>query len=97
VRRVVSGLVLLAVVVLGGATVSAVAGQGPPAISHRAPTPVASVAVVAQPGDTLWSIAREIQPEGDVRPLVDVLAAERGGRPLEPGDVVAWPPLPDGR
>jgi hypothetical protein len=97
IRRIVSGLVLLAVVVLGVAAVSTASGDGPPTVDDRAPSPVASVAVVARPGDTLWSIARQIQPEGDVRPLVDVLAAQRQGRPLAPGDVVAWPPLPQGR
>ena len=55
------------------------------------------MAYVARPGDTLWTIAREIQPQGDVRPLVDALAAQLHGTPLEPGDVVAWPPLPSGR
>ena len=33
------------------------------------------VVVVGAPGDTYWSIARRLQPTGDVRPLVDRLAA----------------------
>ncbi len=40
---------------------------------------------VVQPGDTLWAIARRIQPEGDVRALVDELASELGGAIIQPG------------
>jgi len=76
---------------------AAVGGDGAPTARDGRSAPVASVAYVARPGDTLWSIAREIQPQGDVRPLVDELTALRHGVPLEPGDVVAWPPLPSGR
>ena len=46
---------------------------------------------VVQPGDTLWAIARELQPIGDVRPLVARLAAARNGRPLEVGQGVSLP------
>lgn len=41
-----------------------------------------------QPGDTLWSIARRVQPEGDVRPLVDRLISSRAGRPLQVGEEI---------
>jgi hypothetical protein len=95
-RRVVGGASLLVVVVMGVAALSAASGDGPPTDASDRPAPVASVAYVVRAGDTLWSIAREIQPQGDVRPLVDVLSAQRGGAPLLPGDVVAWPPLPTG-
>jgi hypothetical protein len=40
---------------------------------------------VVQPGDTLWSIARRLQPEGDVRPLVDALADRNGGAGVQAG------------
>ena len=48
--------------------------------------PVAADVVVVQSGDTLWSIARRLQPTGDVRPLVDRLAAAHGHGPLQPGE-----------
>jgi hypothetical protein len=96
-RRIAAGALLLIGVVLGVAALSAASGDTPPDDVHDGPRPVASVAYVVRAGDTLWSIAREIQPQGDVRPLVDVLSAQRDGAPLEPGDVVAWPPLPKGR
>jgi hypothetical protein len=41
--------------------------------------------VVVQPGDTLWAIARRIQPTGDVRPLVDELAHRAGGAAVVSG------------
>lgn len=44
-----------------------------------------------QPGDTLWSIARRVQSEGDLRPLVDRLTATRGGRPLQIGEELNVP------
>ena len=53
--------------------------------------------VVVQPGDTLWSIARAVrspaaaQRGDDVRPLVDALAAQRHGRPLEVGETIVLP------
>ncbi|HVM09218.1 MAG TPA: LysM domain-containing protein [Acidimicrobiales bacterium] len=53
--------------------------------------PVAKATYVVRSGDTLWTIARRIQPQGDVRPLVDALAAERDGRPLQPGERIAVP------
>ena len=97
--------VLLAVV--GGALAASaglgVLGGGPltaaEAPSSGAATPVVEIDVapvaqrthVVRPGDTLWSIARALQPSGDVRPLVDALAAQRDGRPLQPGERIALP------
>ena len=49
--------------------------QGPPAAASH----------VVQPGDTLWTLARRLQPEGDVRPLVARLRAATGGGALAPG------------
>lgn len=56
----------------------------------RGASPVgAGAVVIAQPGDTLWSLAREAQPKGDVRPLVAQLARAHGGSALRAGDRVA--------
>jgi hypothetical protein len=46
---------------------------------------------IVHPGDTLWSIAQAIEPHGDVRPLVDRLAAEVHGSDLYPGQTIAIP------
>ena len=53
--------------------------------------PVSRATYVVRAGDTLWTIARRIQPDGDVRPLVDALASARDGRPLQPGERVVVP------
>ena len=45
-----------------------------------------AVTVVVQDGDTLWTIARRIQPSGDVRALVDRLAAVNGSTVVHVGD-----------
>jgi Tfp pilus assembly protein FimV len=46
--------------------------------------PARSVYVV-QPGDTLWSIAHDLDPSGDTRAMVDRLVSLNGGAALEPG------------
>jgi nucleoid-associated protein YgaU len=51
----------------------------------------AVVTVTAQPGDTLWSIARSWQPNGDVRPLVRQLIQLNGSAAIRAGDAVYLP------
>ena len=46
---------------------------------------------VVQPGDTLWTIARALQPVGDPAALVRALAKANGGSTLDVGDVLAIP------
>lgn len=89
---VLAGLVLLAVgLVLG------VPGRGPLAAPGPVPpgqvVAVSAVGYVVQPGDTLWSIARALQPSGDVRPLVAQLVAGRRGVPLRAGEHLVLPGL----
>jgi hypothetical protein len=47
---------------------------------------------VVQPGDTFWTIARRLDPKGDVRPLVDRLVSAHGGSALYVGERIALPP-----
>ena len=49
----------------------------------------ATATYVVHPGDTYWSIARHLQPSGDVRGLVDQLSSEHAGAPLQPGEQLA--------
>jgi hypothetical protein len=70
---------------LGGGPLTA-SGAGSPAAVHLPMQPVARATYVVAPGDTLWSIAHHLVPEGDVRPVVDALAAHRDGRPLQVGE-----------
>jgi Tfp pilus assembly protein FimV len=82
----VSAALLLAAIAFGG---------GPLTASEPAPARLASTtgggAYLVQPGDTLWALARRIQPTGDVRPLVERLSAARHGAPLQAGERITLP------
>ncbi|HUR48879.1 MAG TPA: LysM domain-containing protein [Acidimicrobiales bacterium] len=70
--------------------------EGGPLTTPR-PAAVSSGPVVSrtvEPGDTLWSIARSVQPKGDVRPLVDRILSSRGGSPLQVGEEITVPTAP---
>jgi hypothetical protein len=90
-RRLVAGL--LALVLLAGLLAGSRALLAP--LAGPAPAGAAATAggstVEVRPGDTLWTIARRAHPTGDVRPLVDVLAATHGSAPLQPGDRISIP------
>jgi nucleoid-associated protein YgaU len=47
--------------------------------------------IIVQPGDTIWDIARALQPSGDIRPLVDALSDEVHGQPLQVGQRLTVP------
>lgn len=93
-RRLVAALVatLLAVaiaataVAVGRGALGALAPESPATASAPATAASAGRTVVVRPGDTLWSIARRLQPSGDVRALVDRLEANHGGGALQPGE-----------
>jgi hypothetical protein len=53
--------------------------------------PVGEAVHIVQPGDTLWTIARDLAPGADPRPVVDALVAANGSGPLEVGDRIALP------
>ncbi len=85
VRRLRAAVAIVAVAAVGtllGA--GSLAGAEQPTEPAR-PQPVhpgssaAAASHVVQPGDTLWSLARRLQPDGDVRPLVVRLRARSGG------------------
>ena len=101
-RRLVAAALVLGALLTGSWVLGALGG-GPLAASEGESSSTAREAVVLQvqpvsrstyvvePGDTLWSIARALQPEGDVRPVVDALATTRQGRPLEVGETIVLP------
>lgn len=100
-RRRRAAVAFVAVVLLGARAALGVPGGVPLTPSGRAPAAsgvpadaisVAEASYVVRPGDTLWHIARALQPEGDVRPLVQRLAAARGGAPLLAGERLVLPP-----
>jgi hypothetical protein len=63
---------------------------GPPAGVVDA-IPIGQQLVVVQPGDTMWSIARRLDPTGDPRATVDRLIAANGTAALQPGQRVLLP------
>ena len=87
-RRVVAIAVGLAALAMAGKAGAALGGS-PLAVPER--RPAATSQSVVQPGDSLWSIAARLEPGHDPRPVVDALAAARGGAPLVPGEVVTLP------
>ena len=71
-----------------------VAGQAAAALggSSRAPAerrPQVQT-VVVEPGDTLWSIAREVAPHSDPREVVDAIVQARGTATVLPGETITW-------
>ena len=60
------------------------------ATDPSADVPPAPRTVVAQPGDTLWGIARRIAPTGDITELVHALVLVNGSN-IETGQIVRIP------
>jgi hypothetical protein len=98
VRTLLGGLalaMLLALAAVGarnllGADAAATVPASPAVINHpigadATTTPSAPVEVVVQSGDTLWSIARQLRPSGEIRGVVDALQRRVGGTALEAG------------
>jgi len=87
------GLGLAVLVALASVGVLAFLGADAAASTPASTTGATAVAVaesaaprwvVVQPGDSLWTVARRLQPSGDVRALVDRLA-ERAGASIIAG------------
>lgn len=102
-RRIVAVVLLLGALLairwvlgaLGGGPLTASEPVSPGAV-HLTARPISREVYVVQPGDTLWRIARSLKPEGDVRPLVDQLARQLGGRALQAGTRLTLPPSING-
>jgi LysM repeat protein len=82
------GLVLLLAGPLGGRGSASDVASGPaPAATALSPHSV----YVVHPGDTLWSIAERLVPQGDPRPAVAALAREVGQDTVRPGEKLLLP------
>jgi nucleoid-associated protein YgaU len=95
-RRAAAVGVLAVVIVVSSIGIRAALGSigGGPLAATDAPGGVKASAVrvwIVRPGDTLWSIAEAVDPNGDVRPLVDRLAGEARGTAIYPGETIAIP------
>ena len=99
-RRIVVAGLLVGLLWLTLGTRQLLSAQGTDLYPAAAVTMVESAAgdvltsgrvVIVEPGDTLWSIARGLQPTGDVRPLVDRIAELNGGHSLSAGQTLMLP------
>ncbi len=74
---------LLVMIAVGGTTADASATPGGPA----------TASVVVQAGDSLWTIAKSLQPNGDPRAMMQTLADLNGlqGADLVPGQQLIVP------
>jgi hypothetical protein len=91
-RRLLAGLaVLLLTAVIWMAVVGALSllrgptSNSPTSAATAAVPPAAAEEYIVQPGDTLWTIAERLDPQGDLRPVVDELADRAGGAMLQSG------------
>ncbi len=83
------GLIVSALSLLGGELIGRVTGTTGAPVVAAVGEPVVHV---VQPGDTLWSIAGSINPEGrDLRSTVDRLVEAAGGPVLQPGQRIVLP------
>ncbi|MEZ5181890.1 MAG: LysM domain-containing protein [Acidimicrobiales bacterium] len=94
--HLVAAVAVLVVLLLGALAIGngALAGLAPAPATAGGGSPTAAAGttlVEVRAGDTLWSIARRLQPSGDVRSLVDELVALNGTAPLQPGATVTVP------
>ncbi len=90
--------VLLGIVAVVAAVLLAVpsGGRGSAGLASPGPAPVGApltphTTYVVHPGDTLWSIAERLDPQGDPRPLMTKMSAQLGGTAPRPGERLLLP------
>lgn len=94
-RSIVLAFVVLVVTTIPALVEGLGGGHSVGAERSATPEPVAAVVHHVEPGDTLWAIARRIEPDGEVRGIVDALSRARRGLPLQPGEAIRWPVTPE--
>ena len=90
-RRAAAAGIVVALVVAVQGLLAVLGGEGAPERLRAPMAPDRFSTHIVQPGDTLWTIARAADPDGDPRPLVDRLVAERGTAVLHVGERIALP------
>lgn len=90
-RRRAAAAGILVALVLAVQSLLGVGGGDSSGVSLQPIPTEALAAYVVQPGDTFWSIAVRLEPDGDPRPLVDRLVAEHGSAALVVGERIALP------
>jgi nucleoid-associated protein YgaU len=87
-RRLVVLAAAVVVLVILGLRLGSALGSVPASAPERLPVPAT---YTVRAGDTLWSIASSLQPDGDVRDLVSRLIAANGGDTIRPGQILGLP------
>jgi hypothetical protein len=87
-RRLVAVALLVALVLATGLAVTRWATVGASAGAVAA----APAVLVAQPGDSYWTLADRLDVGGDLRSVVDQLVAANGGGELRAGDRIVVQP-----
>jgi Tfp pilus assembly protein FimV len=90
-RRFLPGAATLVAVCAVWFGASALAGAGGQGGQSTVASASAGSVYVVKPGDTLLSIALRLDPSGDPRQVVALLAADLHGAPLRAGDHLALP------
>jgi hypothetical protein len=91
-RRRLGAAILATSVLLVVGLVLGRLGAGPLASSEASRSGlIASQTYVVKSGDTDWSIAKALHPSGDIRQMVDYLAHQHDGAPLQVGEVLQLP------
>ncbi len=85
-RRAVAVVIAVGVVATAGRAAAALGGV-PLAASGPAPS---VTTYVVEPGDTLWTVAEQVAPDSDPRPVVDALVRARGSAAVIPGETITW-------
>jgi nucleoid-associated protein YgaU len=92
-RRLAVAVAAVALVALGVQVAPGVAAAltTPPTTGGQVTEPISTTRYVAQPGDTLWSIAARLPDHGDVRDAVDLLGEANGADQVVAGQSVRIP------
>ena len=85
-RRLVALLLALVLVTLVSGVIHVLRAS-----STAGSIPASPVVLVAQAGDSYWTLANQIHAGGDLRSTVDELVAANGGRELHAGDRIVLP------
>jgi nucleoid-associated protein YgaU len=90
-RHILLGVLALVLLLVLASPWSGRGSDGLTAPGPAQPTLTAHATYIVQRGDTLWSIAERLSPEGDPRPLMTAMSAQVGGDTLRPGERLILP------
>lgn len=90
-RRAVAAGLAAVVVMTVRAALGSFGGAALPASERPGLERSPGAVYVVQPGDTFWSLALQLAPGADPRPMVDRMVAAHGGASLQAGERIVLP------